>query len=80
VFPPPIDGTFIEAIKLHYQAMGPGGFFFAGLPAFLFSSIVNPEIWTNQVAYQIDRAIYANVASRKRRDLYANVRPFLIGT
>jgi hypothetical protein len=80
VFSPPTDSTFIDTLKLHYQAMGFGGFFFAGLPAFLFSSIVNPEIWTTQVAYQIDRAVYANIASRKRRETYARVRPFLIGT
>jgi hypothetical protein len=60
--------------------MGFGAFFYAGLPAFLFSSIVNPEIWTYQVAYQIDRAIYANVVSRKRRETYVRVRPYLIGT
>jgi hypothetical protein len=73
-----MESSLFEVLKMHYFAMGFGGFFFAGLPAFLFSSLVNPEIWTAQIAASIDRFVWANVTSKRRRESYERIRPFLL--
>ncbi|KAF2429838.1 hypothetical protein EJ08DRAFT_650067 [Tothia fuscella] len=79
VFAPSIDSSFVNITKIHYDTLGFRDFFFAGLPAFIFSSLVNPEIWTYQVATRIDRFVWATFISRKQRIMYGRIRPYLLG-
>jgi len=75
VFPPSEDISFLDLMKLHYKTLGWKDFIQAGLPSFLLSHVVNPEMWTQYIVYRLDRAIIASVSSKQWRDTYNRAKP-----
>jgi hypothetical protein len=81
VFPPTRDTSFVGIVQLQWRVLGWRRFLFAGLPSFMTSHVVNPELWTQFILNNVfDRAVIAYVSSRQRREAYENIyRPILAG-
>jgi hypothetical protein len=74
VLPPVGDKSFSDIVLLHWRTLGWRDFMFAGLPSFMLSHVVNPEMWTSFILYFLDRAVIAHVSSRERREAYERAR------
>jgi hypothetical protein len=79
VFPPTSDISFVDLVQLQWRVLGWRNFMFAGLPSFMLSHVVNPEMWTSFILYFLDRAVMASVSSRGRREAYERVRFVIAG-
>jgi len=76
----PKDGIpFPEILKLQWRALGWRDFTSAGLSPFMLGHIVSPELWTTNVLYFVDRAIISSISSRRWRNTYDSMRPFVAG-
>jgi hypothetical protein len=52
-------------------------FFLSGFPSFLLNTVYTPESWSPTIFYYLDRAVFATVSSRRGRELYDQLLPYI---
>jgi hypothetical protein len=76
-FPPLRRSSYVDLLRYHCTALGFKNFFLAGFPSFLLNTVYTPENWSPTIFYYLDRAVFATVGSRRGRDLYDQLFPFI---
>lgn len=75
---PPLPGiSYVELLKNHCTALGLKNFFLVGFPSFLLNTLYTPETLSPIIFYYLDRAVFATVGSRRGRELYDQLLPFV---